>query len=265
MPKTNKNRRESSMLIGERRLKVIDLLQEKANVVVSELSSLLSVTEETIRRDLESLEKEGLLKRTYGGAIPINKISLELPFKARKIERREEKKAIGKVAAGLIEDGDTLMFDASTTVLEVAKQIGVKKRLTAIASSLAVVLELIDRSEITLISTGGVFHSRSFSYVGPLAEKGIRNYHVDKLFLGAKGITIAGPTDSYEAEAQLKETMVESAEETILVVDSSKFNEIALVSIVPLEAINKVITDKGIPSEYKKLFADRDIEVIIAS
>lgn len=127
------------------------------------------------------------------------------------------------------------------------------------------ILELIDRPEITLISTGGVFHSKSFSYVGPLAEKGIRNYHVDKLFLGAKGITIAGPTDSYEAEAHLKKTMVESAKETILVVDSSKFNEIALVSITPLEVINKVITDEGIPSEYKKLFADQGIEVIIAS
>lgn len=253
------------MLVGERRLKIIDLLEEKGNVVVSDLSSLLSVTAETIRRDLEGLEKEGLLKRTYGGAIPINKISLELPFKARKIEHKEEKKVIGKVAAELIEDGDALMFDASTTVLEVAKQIGAKKRLTVIASSLAAVLELIGKSEISVISTGGVFHSRSFSCVGPLAEKGIRNYHVDKLFLGAKGITIAGLTDSYEAEAQLKKAMVESAKETILVVDSSKFNKIALVSIVPLEAINKVITDRGIPSEYKKLFADQGIEVIIAS
>ena len=142
---------------------------------------------------------------------------------------------------------------------------GQKKRLTVIASSLAVILKLIDRSEITLISTGGVVHSTSFSYVGPLAEKGTRNYHVDKLFLGAKGITIAGLTDSYEAEAYLKKIMVESAKETILVVDSSKFNEIALVNIVPLEVINKVITDKRIPSEYKKLFADRSIEVIIAS
>lgn len=253
------------MLVGERRLKIIDLLEEKGNVVVSDLSSLLSVTAETIRRDLEGLEKEGLLKRTYGGAIPTNRISLELSFKAREIEHRQEKKAIGKVAAGLIEDGDALMLDASTTALEVAKQIGTKKRLTVIASSLAAVLELIGKSEISVISTGGVFHSRSFSCVGPLAEKGIRNYHVDKLFLGAKGITIAGLTDSYEAEAQLKKAMVESAKETILVVDSSKFNKIALVSIVPLEAINKVITDRGIPSEYKKLFADQGIEVIIAS
>lgn len=253
------------MLVGERRLKIIDLLEEKGNVVVSDLSSLLSVTAETIRHDLEGLEKEGLLKRTYGGAIPTNRINLELSFKAREIEHRKEKKTIGKVAAGLIKDGDALMLDASTTALEVAKQIGTKKRLTVIASSLAAVLELIGKSEISVISTGGVFHSRSFSCVGPLAEKGIRNYHVDKLFLGAKGITIAGLTDSYEAEAQLKKAMVESAKETILVVDSSKFNKIALVSIVPLEAINKVITDRGIPSEYKKLFADQGIEVIIAS
>ena len=253
------------MLIGGRRLKIIDLLQEKGNVIVSELSNLLSVTEETIRHDLEGLEKEGLLKRTYGGAIPTNRISLELSFKAREIERKEEKKAIGKVAAGLIEDGDALMFDASTTALEVAKEIKAKKRLTVITSSLAVVLELIDRSEITLISTGGLFHSRSLSYVGPLAEKGARNYHVDKLFLGAKGISIDGVTDSYEAEAQLKKAMIESAKETILVIDNSKLNKIALVSIASLEAINKVITDSGISSRDKKLLIDQGIKVIVAS
>jgi len=264
MPKTNKNRRKST-LVGERRLKIIDLLEEKGNVVVSELSNLLSVTEETIRRDLEGLENEGLLKRTYGGAIPTNKISLELSFKAREIEHKEEKKVIGKVAAGLIEDGDALMFDASTTALEVAKQIGIKKRLTVITNALAVVLQLIDKPEITLISTGGVFHSRSLSYVGPLAEKGIRNYHVDKVFLGVKGISIDGVTDSYEAEAQLKKAMIESARETILVVDSSKFNKIALVNIAPLKAISKVITDSGISSQDKKLLIDQGIKVIVAS
>jgi len=252
------------MLIGERRLKIIDLLEEKGSVIVSELSSLLSVTDETIRRDLEGLEKEGLLKRTYGGAIPTNRISLELSFKAREIEHKEEKKVIGKVAAGLIEDGDALMFDASTTALEVAKQIKVKRRLTVVTSSLAIVMELISKPEITVISTGGIFHSRSFSYIGPLAEKGIRSYHVDKLFLGAKGITIEGVTDSYEAEAQLKKTMLESAEETILVIDSSKFNKIALVSIAPLRAISKVVTNKGVSSRDKTLLADEGIEVIIA-
>jgi DeoR family fructose operon transcriptional repressor len=262
MPKTKIGK---SMLIGERRLKIIDLLEEKGNVIVSELSSLLSVTEETIRRDLEGLEREGLLKRTYGGAIPTNRISLELSFKAREIEHRQEKKAIGKVAAGLIEDGDALMFDASTTALEVVKQIGARKRLTVISSSLAVVLELIGKSEITVVSTGGVFHSRSLSYVGPLAEKGVRNYHVDKLFLGVKGITIDGITDSYEAEAQLKKTMIESAKEAILVIDSSKFNNIALVNIAPLEVISKIVTDKGISFEDKKLLSERSIEVIIAS
>lgn len=94
-------------------------------------------------------------------------------------------------------------------------------------------IELIGRSGVTVISTDGLFHSRSLSYLGPLAEKGVRNYHVDKLFFRAKGITIAGLTDSYEAEAQLKKTMVESAKETILVVDSSKFNKMALVNIAP--------------------------------
>lgn len=115
------------MLIGERRLKIIDLLEEKGNIIVSELSSLLSVTEETIRRDLEGLEKEGLLKRTYGGAIATNRMDLEISFKEKEREYKKEKEAIGKAAATLIEDKDNLMVDASSTALQVIKNIGTKK------------------------------------------------------------------------------------------------------------------------------------------
>lgn len=264
MPKTNKNRRKD-MLIGERRIRIIDLLQEKGIIVVSELSGLLSVTEETIRRDLEGLEKEGLLKRTYGGAIAANRMDLEISFKEKEREYKKEKEAIGRTAATLIEDKDNLMVDASSTALQVIKNIRTKKELTVVTCSLAVVLELARKSEVTIISTGGIFHPESFSYVGSLAEQAARNYNVDKLFLGVKGVTSAGLADTYEAEVELKKIMIESAKEIILLVDSSKFDKTALVSIVPLEVINKVITDKGIPSEYKKLLSDRGIEVIIAS
>jgi len=262
---TPKVERKEKMLVGERRLKIIDLLQEKGMVVVSELSNLLSVTEETIRQDLRDLEKEGLLKRTYGGAIATNRINSEISFKERERKHRKEKQAIGKAAARLIKDKDNLMVDASTTVLQVVKNLGVKKGLTVITPSLAVVLELANDSKVTVISTGGIFHAKSFSYVGSLAEYAARNYHVDKLFLGAKGVTGAGLTDSYEREAELKKVMIESAEEVFLLVDSSKFGKIALVNIAPLEVIDKVITDEGIPPEHKKLLSEQNIELIIAS
>ncbi len=253
------------MLVGERRLKIIDLLEEKGNVVVSELSSLLSVTEETIRRDLESLENEGLLRRTYGGAIATDRMNLEVSFKERESERRKEKEAIGRTAAKLIKDKDNLMVDASTTALQVIKNIRTKKGLTVVANSLVVALELTKGYEVTTIFTGGIFHLKSFSYVGSLAEQVARSYKVDKLFLGVRGVTSAGLADTYEAEVEFKKVMIESAKEVFLVVDSSKFGRVALINVAPLEAINKVITDKGIPSEYKKLFSDQGIEVIIAS
>jgi DeoR/GlpR family transcriptional regulator of sugar metabolism len=149
-------------------------------VVVSELSNLLSVTEETIRQDLRDLEKEGLLKRTYGGAIATNRIDSEISFKERERKHRKEKQAIGKAAARLIKDKDNLMVDASTTALQVMRNLGVKKGLTVATPSLAAVLELVNDSEVTVISTGGIFHAKSFSYVGSLAEYAARNYHVDK-------------------------------------------------------------------------------------
>lgn len=253
------------MLVGERRLKIIDLLQQKGIVAVSELSELLSVTEETIRQDLRDLEKRGLLKRIYGGAIATNRIDSEISFKEREREHRKEKEAIGKVAAKLVEDKDSLMVDASTTALQVVKNIEPNKQISVITPSLAVVMELANRSEVTVISTGGIFHPKSFSYVGSLAEYGAKRYHVNKLFLGAKGVTEAGFMDAYEPEAELKKAMIESAEEVILVVDSSKFGKVALVNVSPLEAVDKIVTDAGIPSGYKKLFSEQNIEVIIAS
>lgn len=134
-----------------------------------------------------------------------------------------------------------------------------------VTNSLAVVLELAKKSEVTIISTGGIFHPESFSYVGSLAEQAARNYNVDKLFLGVKGVTSAGLADTYEPEVELKKAMIQSAKEIILTVDSSKFDRVALINIAPLEVISRVITDQRIPFEYKKLLSERGIEVIITS
>jgi len=253
------------MLVDERKLKILDLLRKKGIVAVSELSNLFSVTDETIRQDLKSLEKEGLLKKTYGGAIATDRVDLEVSFKEREREHREEKEAIGRAGAELIKDRDNIMVDASTTALQVIKNIRTKKGLTVVANSLAVALELARGYEVTVILTGGIFHQKSFSYVGSLAEQAARSYNVDKLFLGVRGITPAGLADTYEPEVEFKKAMIKSAKEVILVAESSKFGRVALINVAPLEAINKVITDKGISSEYKKLLSERGIEVIIAS
>ena len=253
------------MLVSERKLKILDLLRQKGIVIVSELSNLFSVTDETIRQDLRDLEKEGLLKKTYGGAVATDRVDLEISFKEREKEHRKEKEAIGRTAAKLINDKDNLMVDASTTALQVIKNIRTKKGLTVVTNSLAAALELTRGYEVTIILTGGIFHLKSFSYVGSLAEQAARSYNVDKFFLGVRGVTPAGLADTYEPEVEFKKVMIESAKEVILVVDSSKFDRVALINVAPLEAISKVITDKGIPSEYKKLFSERGIEMIIAS
>jgi len=144
--------------------------------LVSELNNLFSVTDETIRQDLRDLKKEGLLKKTYGGAVATDRVDLEISFKEREKEHKKEKEAIGRTGAKLIKDKDNLMFDASTTALQVIKNIRTKKGITVVTSSLAVALELTRGYEVTIILTGGIFHLKSFSYIGSLAEQAARSY-----------------------------------------------------------------------------------------
>ena len=143
------------MLAIERRRKIISLLEERNSVLVPELSKIFKVTEETVRRDLEKLEGEGFLKRTYGGAVINDSINAELPLKIREVTNIEGKRAIGIKVAEYIKDGDTIMVDSSTTALQVAERIKDKRKITVITNSVKVVSELSSARDCKVISTGG--------------------------------------------------------------------------------------------------------------
>lgn len=232
------------MLVAERRSQIARLLQQHGTVRVAALSEMFEVTEETIRRDLEELEKEGILKRTYGGAISRRGTGIELPFAAREEKNREEKLKIARAAAALLDDGDTIILDASTTALFVARHLPTTPRLTVVTNSVRVVLELAAHPNVTVIGIGGQLRERSLSFVGPQAERALAAYHVDKAFLSCKGLTLAeGMTDSNELEVELKKRMVEAAAAVIAIVDSSKLGYVAFARICPLDQIARLITD----------------------
>jgi DeoR/GlpR family transcriptional regulator of sugar metabolism len=253
------------VLLAERQRKIVDLVNERSSVRVTELSKIFAVTEETIRRDLEKLEKENLLMRSHGGAVSIEKDQSETSYLEREITNAAEKKSIAVEAIRSIEPGDQIVLDASTTAWYVAKELP-DMPLTVLTNSIKVAIELSKKEQVKVISTGGILLSKSLSYVGPLAERSLSMYHVNKAFISCKGVHLEkGLSDFNESQALLKKQMVEIADETILMVDFSKFGTRAFSHIGSLSTINCIITDSNIDEQTRKQLEEKSIKITIAN
>lgn len=251
------------MLSEERQKIILDLLQKEGAVSISDLVNVFDVTEMTIRRDLDYLESKELLRRVHGGAISHGGRSYEPPFRTRSLVNVDEKKEIGKKAASLVNNGESIILDVGTTTLEIAKNLSDKQNLTVITPSLQIAIQLVENQDIKLIVTGGILRRDELSLIGDYAERIFEDVHVDKLFLSAGGVDIdAGVTEVNLEDAVVKRRMQKCAKEIILVTDSSKFDHVALMSIAPIESINKVVTDSSISEDFKQKLTDLGIEVI---
>ncbi|MCP8967733.1 DeoR/GlpR family DNA-binding transcription regulator [Ectobacillus ponti] len=252
------------MLMAERHQKIIELVNRQMSVRVSELSRLFSVTEETIRRDLEKLEKDGRLQRSHGGAVSLQQESREVEFSQREITSVHEKKAIAYQAVSLIEPGDRIILDASSTAWYVAKAIP-DMPLTVITNSIQVAIELSKKEHVQVISLGGNLLPASLSYAGPLAERSLKHYHVNKLFLSCQGVHLeSGLSDSHELQALLKRRMMEAADMTILMADSSKFGVRTFAHIAPIHKVQRIITDDGLQPHVRQELQERGLQVTMA-
>jgi DeoR/GlpR family transcriptional regulator of sugar metabolism len=249
------------MLAIERRNQILALLQKESRVVVGDLAKMFQVTEETIRRDLEKLEKEGFAKKAYGGAIINESFNTDLPFTVRKKANVRNKQDIAELVGNLIQDGDHIMLDASSTAVYIAKHLKNKKNLTVITNSIEILLELSDVVGWKVLSTGGVMKEGSLSLVGYQAEKMITSFHVDKTIISCKGVDIdKGMTDSNEMEAHIKKLMLDSANMKILAVDGSKFDRISFTKIDELREVNVIVSDIEPDHKWKKAFHSMSIE-----
>lgn len=252
------------MLAIERRNNILEQLQNKKRVVVSELSMEFGVSEETIRRDLEKLENDGLVIKSYGGAVLNEHSIFDLPYNVRKNQQITEKQQIANLIADTIRDGEAIMLDASSTSVYIAKKLKEnKKKLTVITNSVEVLVELYDMSEWNVISTGGVSRQKSFALVGPHADELISSYHVEKAIISCKGLDIeAGFTDADEQNTSCKRMMLKAAKEKILAADSSKFGEIAFKKIADWNEITKVVTNKKPDKIWLDTFEQLRIECV---
>lgn len=249
------------MLALERRNLILDKLQAEKRVVVSELSQLYNVSEETIRRDLDKLEKEGLAIKSYGGAVINEDISIDLPFNVRKNQNVSGKQRMAEIVASMIHEGDHVFLDASTTAVFVAKALKERERLTVITNSVEILLELSDVSGWNVISTGGVMKEGYLAFLGSRTEEAIHSYFVDKVVFSCKALDYEwGIMESQEAFGSTKKAMMSSGREKILVVDSTKFNQTAFSVAGKLQDVDVVVTDKKPEERWLAYFSKFGIQ-----
>lgn len=257
------------MLAVERRNEILEKLQREKRVVVSELSKAYGVSEETIRRDLEKLENDGYVIKSYGGAVLNENINIDMPFNIRKNTNVVGKQKIAELVKSMVKDGERLMLDASSTAVFIAKALKEEKRnLTIITNSIEIIIELFDAQNWHVLSTGGLAMEGSFALVGPKTDEVLRSYHVDKTIISCKGLSLEGEsgsvgiTDSNELHARNKKTMLERADCSILAVDSSKFGHTAFTGIGGLEGVSIVITDEKPEEKWLELFEKYGVQCI---
>lgn len=254
------------MLANQRRQKIFELIREDGHAKVVNLSRIFKVTEVTIRQDLERLEKEGFLIREHGGAY-LKNIDLNVRnFLLQNQEKNpEEKKAIAKKAAEFIHDGDAIILDSGSTTTELAKLIGVHRNLTVITNALNIALMLGAQAGINVNVTGGEFKPPTLSLTGQKAADFFQNLHVDKLFLATAGIALkSGLTYPGITDICVKRAMIESANETYLVADSTKIGKNSFASLGPLSLIDYLITDSKIRPEDIEWLKTYDVKFVIA-
>ncbi len=247
------------MLAITRKAKIKDIILEKKSVVVSELADFFSVTEETIRRDLKTLEDEGFLIRTYGGAFIQDGVQNEVELSIRETAYTESKQLISAKCKELIHNGDSIFLDASTTALFIARAIK-DMRLTILTNSLKVINLLTDCPDIRLISIGGTYSPGSMSFTGRSALQSLENYYVDKTFMSCRSLSqVHGITDSNEGMSEIRQKLLTRSNNIYVVADHSKFDKTSFINICNFNSITGLLTDKQLDQEWVKFLADNNV------
>ncbi|WP_042461879.1 DeoR/GlpR family DNA-binding transcription regulator [Neobacillus dielmonensis] len=250
------------MLGIERRQIITSILQKNKKVLVSDLRKQFNVTEETIRRDLEKLEREGALTRTYGGAVINQPTNLDLPFNQRIDINLQIKQEIAQKASLYISDNDSLFVDSSSTCFELVKLLNDKRNVTVITNSVKI---LNERSNTTnkIISTGGELVPHSLSLVGAISLETAKKYNPDYAILSCNGLDqTKGIMDSNEPDAELKKFMAQQANKNILLADHTKFDNIAFISFLEFQKIDYLITNIKPSDNWIKFLHENNITVI---
>ncbi len=255
----------SKMFKTERRDKIIEHIKKQQRATVKELSEILDVSEATLRSDLQWMEEEGLLQRTHGGAVLQVEAQTETSFVVREKKNQEEKMAIAAKAAEMVENGQCILLDASSTALELARCLKKKPiRLIVVTSGIYAALELRENPGITVILIGGVLRLGSFALEGTLGTHILNQINVDTMFASARGFSVEdGLTDFNVYEVELKKEMAKASKKLVALLDYSKLGKSSISSFAQTTEIETIITDSKAPKEIVHRLTDMKVNVVM--
>lgn len=253
---------EMSVSYLNRKEHILQVIDELGSVKVAPLAKELETSEITIRRDLEKLEQEGLLKKTFGGARKLEFSLNEFLYLKRIKQMEREKKRIGSFAANLVKSGDVIFLDTGTTTHHIAQALKNEKGITIITNSILILSELRYVRDLELILLGGNYRPGNFALSGPITEINMENFRAKYAFLGADGITLSnGVTSNDIYTAQITKLMMKYSENPVLVSDHTKIGLVGSIKYSNLEEFHTFITDSNIPADVANTFESRGINI----
>lgn len=258
--------RGPAILFAEQRHQtILQKLNREQSVKTAELIKLFGVSVETIRRDLDYLERMGCLKRVHGGAIPAEiDYTRELPFTVRETQFADRKRELAETAVRYVEEGQSIALEIGTTNTAFARALKKRvERLTVLTNSLPIANELVSMPNYTIIFAGGVIRNQEQCVVGELAETFVEQFHVDTFFMNMSGLTPEqGVTDYGIGEVQLKKKLMKIAKQTIVLADSSKFGAVSLLKVCDYAEVDLFITDSKIDPGIVEAYRQHGIEIV---
>ncbi len=248
------------MLAETRRRRLLELITRQGYATLDELVRVIGVSESTIRRDLESLDLSGSIKRTHGGAIYTGEVRSMPAFEERTATAAAEKRAIGLAAAGLLDDGDTVLLDGGTTTMEVARAL-VGRRLQVVTNSLPIAQLLASSPQTDLILIGGYIYPRTGVALGPLAIASMQSIRVRTAILGAGGIVAEGIYNSNSLLVETERQMMECGQEVMIVADHTKFGRLALARLCGLADVDQVVVDSALSDQDRAMLEGAGVSI----
>lgn len=249
----------------ERQKQILSLLTRQGRLSVTEIVEQFSISEATARRDLETLALQGKVQRVHGGVIAVDAAPPELPILERENEQADEKVRIGRAAARLVADKETIFLGSGTTVLEVARNLRDRKNLTVITNSLPVLNMLAGLKEITVICLGGMLRDSELSFIGHITEQALTEVRVDKVIIGTRGVSLEhGLTNDYLPETLTDRAIMKIGREVMVVADYTKVNRVATAQLAPLESMQTFVTDVKADKKFVQAIKKQGISVLVA-
>jgi DeoR family fructose operon transcriptional repressor len=251
------------MNAATRQRRIVELLESGDFVDVRQLEALLAASPSTVRRDLVALERRGLLQKVHGGALSAASRDDRLDFAWRSARNRREKEAIGKLAAGLVEDGQTVILDGGSTAAAVARNL-LGRRLQIVTSSIPISEIFLDSRTAEVTLTGGFLYPRLGVLLGPFCERMLRSVSADVLVMGIGGITETGFSNSNTLIVSSERIMLEVSRKVIIVADHTKFGRRAMVDLAPLDAADVVVSDTALDGGHRQVVEAAGVTVLLA-